>query len=86
MKRYKVSLRPAAQRDLDKLSNRLTDRVLLTIERLAQEPRPRGAKKLVGSEGFWRVRIGSYRVLYGIEEKPAVVTVFRIRHRREAYR
>jgi mRNA interferase RelE/StbE len=56
------------------------------MERLADKPRPRGTKKLVGAENLWRLRVGTYRILYEVDDKSAVVTAFRIRHRREAYR
>ena len=33
----------------------------------------------------WRIRVGSYRVIYEIADSIGVVRVYRIRHRREAY-
>jgi mRNA interferase RelE/StbE len=37
-------------------------------------------------EGLYRVRVGDYRVLYLVDTKQHVVTIARLRHRREAYR
>ena len=43
------------------------------------------SKKLRGTDGR-RIRIGDYRILYRIDDANHIVTIYRIRHRREAYR
>lgn len=35
---------------------------------------------------MWRVRVGDYRVLFEIDDPAQAVLVFRLAHRREAYR
>jgi mRNA interferase RelE/StbE len=55
------------------------------IEKLAENPRPSGCKKLKGGVNEWRIRIGDYRVIYAIEDNTKTVDVTRIAHRREAY-
>lgn len=45
---------------------------------LQETPRPDGCKKLKGHAG--------YRMLYEIRDAEFVVTIYAIRHRREAYR
>lgn len=47
------------------------------------DPRPSGAKKLVGGEGEWRVRTGDYRIVYEIDDGVLLVLVVGVRHRRE---
>ena len=86
MNGYRVLLRPAARRDLDHIPDRICSRVLGKIGRLAANPRPPGSRKLVGGTDEWRLRAGDYRILYEIDDKTHMVLVFRIRHRREAYR
>ena len=61
-------------------------RVLSKIESLAQEPRPRGCKKLRGPSRLWRVRVGEYQIIYEIDDRQRVVGVVIVRHRREVYR
>ncbi|HEY5276843.1 MAG TPA: type II toxin-antitoxin system RelE/ParE family toxin, partial [Coriobacteriia bacterium] len=63
---YRVEVAPAAVRQLRKLDRAAQRRVQAAIELLAIEPRPSGAKKLVGGNGEWRVRTGDYRVVYEI--------------------
>jgi mRNA interferase RelE/StbE len=60
--------------------------MLNAIVALADEPRPVGVRKLVGSESDWRIRVGEYRVVYEIDEKANKLTVMRVAHRRDVYR
>ena len=59
--------------------------MLEKIEALANEPRPNGCKKLRGAKDLWRVRVGDYRIVEGLDDRAPEITVFRIRHRREVY-
>lgn len=61
------------------------DRILEAIVRLAENPRPVGVRKLSDRPG-WRIRIGEYRILYEVDDEAREIRVFRIAHRREAYR
>jgi mRNA interferase RelE/StbE len=83
---YRIFLRPAAVRDLDHLSPKIKSRVEEAIDTLRGNPRPPATKKLVGFEDEWRLRIGSYRVLYSIDDHDRTLTIARVAHRREAYR
>ena len=86
MKKYKLLLRPSAVRDLKKLNEPIHERIIRAIVALSENPRKPGAKKLIGTENEWRIRIGNYRVLYEIDEKSEIVRIFRIAHRKEVYR
>lgn len=49
------------------------------------DPRDRG-KALVGDQsGFWRYRVGDYRIICSIDEAIRVVLVLKIGHRRDVY-
>ena len=82
---YRVELTTAAARQVKKLPRPARARVLDAIEGLAQDPRPHGAKKLVGENTAWRVRVGDYRVIYDVFDDELVVTVVRAAHRRDVY-
>ena len=44
-------------------------------------------KKLTGTkEDYYRLRIGSYRVIYEKRDKELIILIIRIGHRREIYR
>lgn len=82
---YRIDIDPAAVRDLAKLPRDVLPRIDRAIMRLAEDPRPRGAIKLKNSSDEWRIRVGSYRVVYEIHDDRLVVRVIRAAHRREAY-
>ncbi len=41
---------------------------------------------MAGPEGYYRIRVGDYRVVYAIADDVLLVLVVRIGHRREVYR
>ena len=82
---YHVEVAAAAVRQLRKLDRSAQRRVQAAIELLAAEPRPNGAKKLVGGDGEWRVRTGDYRNDYEIHDNVLLVLVIAVGHRREIY-
>lgn len=83
---YSVRFERRAEKELKRLDTRDRKRVFRAIEALADEPRPKGVKKLKGeTTDIWRVRVGSYRVLYTIKEDHLVVFVVRIGHRKDVY-
>ena len=83
---YEIEFRPRAFRQLQALPRAVQRRVLNRIERLGEDPRPRGVRKLTGADRTYRIRIGDYRVIYDILDRKLVVLVLRVAHRREAYR
>jgi mRNA interferase RelE/StbE len=83
---YRVEVAPAAVRQLRKLDPPARRRVQAAIELLKEEPRPSGAKKLVGGDGEWRVRTGDYRVVYEIRDSVLLILVVAVGHRRDIYR
>lgn len=84
---YRIDLTRAARRDLKALRQQDLERVDKRLLSLRDNPRPRGVEKLSGKrEPLYRIRVGSYRVIYRIEDEVLVVLVIRIGHRREIYR
>ncbi len=83
---YEVYLEHAAERDLKKLQAEEFRRIIPAIKSLANNPRPSGCRKITGSKSDWRIRIGEFRIIYEIDEKEKAVRIFRVKHRREAYR
>ena len=79
---YKVRLRRAAQKQLDKLARRDYQVIAQAISALEHEPRPKRVKKLAES-GLWRIRVGQYRVVYAIDDKESLVIVVRVARRTE---
>lgn len=85
MERYEVRFQPSVRKDLRGVPKHEVDRILRRIEHLAESPRPRDSRKLTGGE-LYRIRSGSYRILYQIEDLQLVVTVVKVGHRKAVYR
>jgi mRNA interferase RelE/StbE len=82
---YSVALESRARREILDLPRNTQRRIADILDDLSNNPRPPGAKKLVGQDGY-RVRTGDYRVLYTIDDRKHLVRIYRIGHRREVYR
>jgi len=81
--RYDVQFKPRAVRDIERLPSRIQAQVLARIEEMSDDLKG-DVKRLTNFTPEYRLRVGDYRVLFEVEEKTAVI--YRIRHRREAYR
>ncbi len=83
-KRYTVIVKRSAEKSIARFPKNIGERVLDAIERLANNPRPPGCKKL--EDDYWRIWIGRrYRVIYKIDDKQRTVTVVIAKTREGAY-
>jgi len=82
---YSVRILRQAIRDITDLPKDYARLISQHIDRLAENPRPQDAKKLRGTTAY-SLRVGVYRILYGIDDTTRAVTVYRVKHRRDAYR
>ena len=57
---YAVKLISQAERKLDSFQADLRDRIIVALERLKDNPRPSGCKKLKSRDAY-RIRVGDYR-------------------------
>lgn len=87
MGRYSLSIKKSAAKEIEAVGQKKDrQRIVARIQSLAENPRPPGCEKLTGARDSYRIRIGIYRVVYSVEDLPAAVVVFRVRHRKEVYR
>ena len=85
MGRYEVRFRPSVARDLRGIPRADVERILVRIESLRDNPRPRGSEKLSAREHY-RLRQGNYRILYTVADAELIVGVVKVGHRRDVYR
>jgi mRNA interferase RelE/StbE len=85
MARYRLLFKRSVAKDLRVIPKKDVQRILKRIKVLADAPRPDGCEKLTEQERY-RVRQGSYRVVYEIKDEILVVTVVKVAHRSEVYR
>lgn len=84
--RYSIEIAPKILKTLTKLSKENRQRIEKKIDSLALNPRPHGYTELKGASGYYRVRVGDYRILYEIQDAVLIVVVVDIDHRRQVYR
>jgi len=84
--RYNLLASKSAVKQLSKLTLSIRERINRRIENLALDPRPPGSTMLEGTkEAVYRIRVGSYRVLYQVDDAEPTVTILRVGHRRDIY-
>lgn len=86
MARFEVLIKRSAVREIESISRKKDrQRVVRRIRQLAEDPRPAGCRKLSGRDRY-RIRQGSYRIVYGIEDERLIVYVVKVGHLRDVYR
>lgn len=86
MAKYEVFIKPSAVKELEGVGiKKDRQRIVAHIRELTENPRPPGFQKLSGT-GKYRIRRGSYRILYSINDDELSVRVIKIGHRKEVYR
>lgn len=80
--KYGLRFESRSLKDLRKLDNRLSKRIVDRIESMTEDLKG-DVKKLTDHSPQYRLRIGDYRILFDIEDKTIVIQ--RIRDRREVY-
>jgi mRNA interferase RelE/StbE len=81
--KYEVEFKPRAFKDLKALSADTQRRILEKTESL-QDDLGGDVKKLTNFTPEYRPRVGDYRVLFEVDK--ARVVVYRVLHRKDAYR
>jgi mRNA interferase RelE/StbE len=86
VERYNVLIKPSALKEIESIPlKKDRQRILGRIERLSEDPRPHGSRKLSGQEAY-RLRQGRYRVLYTVADRDLIVEVVRVGDRKDVYR
>lgn len=85
MRNYTVRFVRSARKELERLDDATLERIFGRIEALALEPRPSGCRKLRGATDLWRIRIGSYRVIYLVDDGECVVDIRAVGDRKDVY-
>jgi len=82
---YTLKYHPSVQgEDLPRLDRKARDRIKRAIEeRLATAPQDYGEPLRRTLKGYWKLRVGDYRVVFKIQGK--AITILGILHRKEGY-
>ena len=84
---YSVFIKTSAAKELEAVEPRgVRSKIVSRIQALGRNPRPPGCQKLAGESERYRIRQGSYRVVYGVNDERRTVEVVKIGHRSDVYR
>jgi len=86
MDSYSIHFQPSVEKDVRHIPKTDLRRIFERIENLSSVPFPRGAAKLSGAEGLYRIRAGNYRSVNEVDPILSQIVIHYIRHRRDAYR
>lgn len=82
---HQIFVLPKAQRQVKALPLPVQQRVNKAVKALRDNPWPPGAKKLKDTQDLYRIRVGDYRVIYGVGGDLLLVLVVTVGHRKDVY-
>ena len=84
---YEVGLVPGAKAVYEAADRPLAVKLSRCLARLESNPRDgNNVKRLAGDwSGYWRYRVGDWRVIYRIDDRARRVYIVAIAHRRDVY-
>ena len=85
---WKVSISEQAQRELKKMDRQDRELILSYLETRIDgcaDPRLHGEALKQNLTGYWRYRIGKYRILCELVDDIVMVYVIKVEHRRSVY-
>jgi mRNA interferase RelE/StbE len=85
MAAYEVFFKKSVWKDFKSIPDRDLKRILAAIEKLAEDPRCSGSRKLSGQD-VYRFRQGRYRIIYSIQDAELTIWIVRVGHRQGVYR
>jgi mRNA interferase RelE/StbE len=81
---FELKYKKKAIKALAKINEPYCSSILKTIELLAENPKPFGYIKLTGRSGY-RIRVGTYRIIYDIFDDVLVIEIVNIGSRGDVY-
>lgn len=84
---YSIELRKMARKSFLKLPKLERQRISCKLRELASSPLVThlDVKALRDYEGYYRLRVGNYRVIYELQHMNLIIEVIKIAHRKEVY-
>jgi len=83
---YDIQWKKSVEKDLRNIDPHQIPRIIKTVELLSKNPFPSQYRKLRDTERMYRIRPGEYRVIYEVNTKMKIITIYHIRHRKDVYR
>jgi mRNA interferase RelE/StbE len=83
----RIAYETRAIKDLKAIEARERGRIIAKVQQYAADPAALANQVIhLTNSPFYRLRVGDYRVIFSLDDELVVLmTVIRVRHRREAY-
>ncbi len=81
---YSLIIPKSVAKQIKSLPSEFQPHIIEHLKSLQPNPRPLGYKKLRNTEG-WRVRVGTYRVIFEIDDSRKEILLISVVHRKDAY-
>lgn len=87
MSGWRIETSEAFDKSIRKLNRATARRVIAYLEALVdlEDPRQRGRGLIANRSGYWRYRVGDYRILTQLEDNLLIIVAIDIAHRSEVY-
>ena len=86
MASWTIDITLSARKELDKLDTTAQKRITRYLyERVAASPRAYGRALMGDKAGYWRYRVGDYRIVAEILDQIITVKLIRVGHRKDIY-
>jgi mRNA interferase RelE/StbE len=83
---YLIEYQPEALDDLEKLTQSVRERIVKKIIWLSENFDQINPQSLTADlSGFFKLRVGDYRVIYEFNREEEVISIDRVSHRSEVY-
>ncbi len=82
---YKVFFKKSVEKDFKGIPKKTLKKILEKIGKLQEEPLPVSSEKLSSQEKY-RIRQGTYRIVYSVQDNELTVWVVKVGHRKEIYK
>jgi len=84
---YQVKFMPKAVDDLSRLDKVIAQRIVTKVRWLSENFDNLTPEVLIGEwKGLFKLRVGSYRVVYTVSQKDLLITIHLVGHRRDIYK
>lgn len=80
---FELKWEKRALQELNKFEGFIARRILKKINKLKENPFSKDVKRLQNS-GYFRLRVGDYRILFTIKEE--IIEIWKIGHRKNIYK
>jgi|WetSurMetagenome_2_1015567.scaffolds.fasta_scaffold55617_3 mRNA interferase RelE/StbE len=84
--KFVIEFKTSVEKDLRKIASQQAKIILTAIKRLEAFPEKGDIKKLSNAVDTYRMRVGNYRVIFKVDFKSRIITVYYIRHRQFDYK